>query len=379
VHPARHSVLFNGVLQRPGPGKPVRVEPASDQSALVAVPTLFDHLHRAGYVTAGINWPCTRNSTSVDDNFPDVPDQVTYTSRQLRDELIRAKALEGTNDAVFRNLSAPTKDQIWTAAAVQALKGREPSFMAFHLLITDSTQHKYGPQSPAAYTALALADAHLAELLRALDAARLRERTTIIVTADHGFETALKIVNPNVAFRKAGLLTAVKAPSPIQTARAQIVSEGGIAMVYFTNPETLRADKAKVIELMKSQEGVAEILAPDQFAALGLPDPAKNRQMAELILVASEGYAFNNDALGDEVVTEVTLAIGNQGHHGFLSRVPKMNAGFVAWGRGIKEGTRLGIIDNVDVAPTIAALLGQKLPNTDGKVLRELLIEEVSK
>jgi predicted AlkP superfamily pyrophosphatase or phosphodiesterase len=377
VPPAKHSVLFNGVLTRPGAGKPVRVEPASTMATLVAVPTLFDELHRAGYRTAGINWPCTRGATTLDDNFPDVPDQITHTTPRLREELIAARILEGTNDASFRGQSGPAKDQIWTAAAVHVLGKRRPHFMAFHLLITDSTQHKYGPQSPAAYTAIALADAQVAEVLRTLDATGLREQTTLIITADHGFETALKIVNPNVAFRKAGLLTATTSAVPgIVAARAQIISEGGIAMVYFTDPATLESDRSKVIELMRAQEGVAEILPQEQFAALGLPDPAKNRQMSDLILVASEGYAFNNEANGDEVVTEVTLAAGNQGHHGFLSRLPKMNAAFIAWGRGIRSGARLGVIENIDVAPTIAALLGQKLSGADGRVLSQMLAED---
>jgi arylsulfatase A-like enzyme len=217
----------------------------------------------------------------------------------------------------------------------------------------------------------------VADVLRALDATGLREQTTLIVTADHGFETALKIVNPNVAFRKAGLLTVATSTVPaIVAARAQIVSEGGIAMVYFTDPATLESDRSKVIELMRAQEGVAEILPPERFAALGLPDPAKNRQMSDLILVASEGYAFNNEASGDEVVTQVTLAAGNQGHHGFLNRLPKMNAAFIAWGRGIKPGARLGLIDNINVAPTIAALLGQKLSGADGQVLSQMLADD---
>ena len=378
MRPAKHSVLFNGVLVRPGAGKAVRVDGARDKSDLVAVPTIYDHLHRAGYRTADINWPCTRGATTLDDSFPDVPDQVACMTPRLRDELIAAGWLEGTNDATFRLQSAPVRDRIWTEAAAHVLRQRRPNFMLIHMLVTDSTQHKYGPQSPAAYAAIALADAQLADILRAIDAAGLREKTTLFVTADHGFEAALKIVNPNVAFRKAGLLETTATPA-LQRARAQIISEGGIAMVYFTNPETLAADRARVIELMRAQEGIADILNPDKFAALGMPDPAKNPQMAELILVAKEGYAFNNETRGEDVVTTVTLELGNQGHHGFLSSNPKMNASFIAWGRGIKQGARLGMIQNVDVAPTMAALLGQKLPGADGRILTELLTDAASR
>jgi len=375
MQPAKHSVLFNGVLTRPGPGLAVRVDGAKDKSALVAVPTLYDHLHRAGYRTADINWPCTRGATTLDDSFPDVPDQITCMTPRLRDELIAARWLTGTNDVAFREQSAPAKDQIWTAAAAHVIRERQPNFMLIHMLITDSTQHKYGPKSPAAYTAIALADAQVAEVLRAVEAAGIRERTTIFLTADHGFETALKIVNPNVAFRKAGLLETTATPTLVR-ARAQIVSEGGIAMVYFTSPQTLAEDRAKVIDLMRTQEGIEDILHPDKFAALGMPDPTKNRQMAELILVAKEGYAFSNEARREDAVTEVTLAAGNQGHHGFLSTNPKMNATFIAWGRGIKRGAKLGLIQNVDVAPTMAKLLEQPLPGADGRILTELLLGE---
>ena len=45
-----------------------------------------------------------------------------------------------------------------------------------------------------------------------------------------------------------------------------------------------------------------------------------------------------------------------------------LNGLSVAAGRGSKRGAKLGVIDHRDVAPTLAHLLGQKLPNADGKV-----------
>lgn len=353
----------------------MKIDPQRDKSDLVAVPTLYDQLHRAGYRTAGINWPCTRRTPTLDDDFPDVPDQIVHMTPRLRDELVAAGVLQDASQKAFQTQSSARKDQIWTRAAAHVIQKRRPNLLLFHMLITDSTQHKYGPQSPAGYTALALADAQLAEVLRAVEAAGIRERTTIFVLADHGFDTALKIVNPNVNFRKAGLLETGAAPNLLK-ARIQIVSEGGIAMVYCNDPATLQQDRTNVLALMSEQEGIADILKPEQFAALHLPDPAKNPQMADFILVAEQGYAFSNDAHGEQSVTEVTLAAGNQGHHGYPSTNPKMNAAFVAWGRGIKPGVKLGRIDNIDVAPTIAALLGQKLPGSEGKVLQEMLKDE---
>jgi len=370
VHPDKHSVLFNGVLIRPGPGESVKIEGDRDQADLVAVPTLYDHLHRAGYRTANINWPCTRGSKTLDDNFPDVPDQIRYTTPRLRAQLIGLGILDDAEDKSFRSQSAAARDQIWTAAANHLIQTRRPNFLLFHLLITDTIQHAHGPQSPAADTALALADAHLGEMLRAIEMAGISERTTIFITSDHGFAKPTKLISPNVVFRKAGLQRA----SPRR--RAQAISEGGTALVYLTASETREEDRAKVIGLLREHEGIAEILGPDKFAALHLPDPAKNPQMGDLILVAKDGYAFSNESYEDESITELKIPAGS---HGYLSTNPKMNGVFVAWGRGIKPGVKLGMVDNIDVATTIAELFGQQLPQADGKILREILADSTAR
>jgi hypothetical protein len=125
-----------------------------------------------------------------------------------------------------------------------------------------------------------------------------------------------------------------------------------------------------VIELLRGHEGIAEILGPEKFAALHLPDPARNPQMGDLVLVAKEGYAFSNESFEDESITQLKVTAGS---HGYLSTNPKMNGVFVAWGRGIKPDVKLGMVDNIDVAPTIAELLGEQFPEADGRILREIL------
>jgi predicted AlkP superfamily pyrophosphatase or phosphodiesterase len=245
----------------------------------------------------------------------------------------------------------------------------------FHLLITDSVQHRYGPRTLAAHAALGMADAHIRDLLDTLDETGLRARTTLFIVSDHGFETSTNFIHANVALRKAGLLTTnlVSTNPAVYATRAQIISEGGTALVYFTNPQTKAQDHARAVEVFRATEGIAEIIGPEKFAELGLPDRAKNPQMGELVLTAKPGYAFSNNSTGEEAVTTATLNSGGLGSHGYLASNPNMNALFIAVGRGIKRGTKVGLVDNRDVAPTMAHLLGQKLPGADGKVLTEIL------
>jgi predicted AlkP superfamily pyrophosphatase or phosphodiesterase len=93
--------------------------------------------------------------------------------------------------------------------------------------------------------------------------------------------------------------------------------------------------------------------------------------MGDLVLAAKEGYAFSLEATGDDLV--VANPNPGAGAHGFLSTEPKMNAIFVASGAGIKAGTRITAVENIDVAPTMARVLGVPLENASGRVLEEVL------
>jgi len=61
------------------------------------------------------------------------------------------------------------------------------------------------------------------------------------------------------------------------------------------------------------------------------------------------------------------------GGHGYASSDPEMDAIFIASGYGIRKGAVLDRVRNVDVAPTLAALLGVEMGKVDGRILREIL------
>lgn len=351
VYPAKHSVLFNGLLVRgAAPGEPARIDPDRTQADLVAVPTIWDVAHKAGLSTAAINWPCSSESAAVDDCFPDVAKQVDHISARLKKELIEAKILPDATQASFAKLSAPQHDRVWTAAACEVIRRRKPNLMVLHMLLTDSIQHQYGPQSAAAYAAISAVDAQLRDVLAAIDAAGVRETTTVIVTADHGFARFTKQIQANVTVRKAGF----------PAGQVQVIAEGGTAFVYFNDPQTAGTLRAEIAALFKGREGIADVIEPDRFAGMGLPSPEKNPRMCNLLLSAKDGYSFGNGAAGEEIVA--IPAGSSPGSHGYLNDNPKMNAMFVIAGRGVRKGAKLGVIDNVAIAPTMAKLLGIELP-----------------
>jgi predicted AlkP superfamily pyrophosphatase or phosphodiesterase len=368
VRPEKHGVLFNGVLERSGPGLPAKVNPRKDKSDLVHATTIYDVMHAAGLTTSAINWPCTRNTVAIVDNFPDVPESLDHTTPRLIAELKQTGLVSEKEFEVFPKSGTPVRDRIWTQAVCHCIRQRKPNLVLFHPLNVDAVHHRYGPQTPAGYTAVAYADTLVREVVKAVDDAGIRDRTTIVVVSDHGFMAIPQTLQPNVLLRQAGMLTVEG--TQIVTARAHVIPEGGIGMVYLTVPDKIEEDRKKVVELFRDREGIAAILTPDEFARHGLPHPGEYAQMADLILVAKDGYGIGPVAASEQYVHKSEATLGT---HGFLSTNPMMNATFIVSGAGVKPGTLIDVIENIDVCPTIAHLLGVDFKTADGKVVSQVL------
>ena len=367
VRPATHGVIYNGLPERQGVGKPATVTPEKTQQELVHVPLIFDVLKKAGMTSAAINWPCTAGSKSIDDNFPDVPNAIkSHTTPRLKDELKKAGLLEK-----FATGGGAGRDEVWTEAACLAIKQRKPRLLALHLLELDSSHHQNGPNTPQGRTVANRLDGLVGRVLKALDDAGIRDKTTVFVVADHGFIAVTKTINPNVALVKEGLIE-VK-DGKIVKARAHVIPEGGTGMVYLTDPATREQDRATVRRLFEKAEGVTAVLDASDFPGLGLPSPDKHPGMADMIIAVKDGYGVGGSFTGDQLITERR---SQGGSHGYLSTEPKMNALFVTAGAGIKPGSKLPKVENVDVTATTAHLLGVKLDQADGRVLTEFLTND---
>lgn len=368
VRPDKHGVLANGVLVRSGPGVPVRIDPARDHSELVRAKSIVDTMHEMGLRTGEVNWPCTRNSPSYDDSIPDVPDALRYTTPRLRDELTEMGLLTKNDDKYsFTVPSSVGKDWVWTETACHLIKTRKPHLLLVHLLNVDSTHHAFGSQTPAGYTANSYIDLCLARIVEATREAGILANTTFIVVSDHGFITTPNAIKPNVALRDAGLLKADG--KRIVEARVHVVPEGGIGLVYCTNPLEAKELRQTIESAFQGKEGVDQILFPDRFAEFGLPMPREYEQAPDAVIAAKEGFSVSASVEGSEFVEPNTKVGTSLGSHGFLSTHPRMNATCILWGKDIQAGRSITGIENTSVAPTIAKLLGLPQAEWDGDAM----------
>jgi predicted AlkP superfamily pyrophosphatase or phosphodiesterase len=365
VHPDKHGVLYNGLPERHGPGEETTVTPEKTQAELVHVPLLFDVLKKAGMTSAAINWPCTSGSESIDDNLPDVPRAFSHTTPRVKDEIVKAGLMEA-----FERGGATGHDHVWTETACRVIRERKPRLLTLHLLELDSTHHQHGPSTPHGRAVATVLDCLVGKVVKAVDDAGLRDKTTFFILADHGFIAVTRTLRPNSLLRKEGLI--VMKEGKLDSARVHVVPEGGIGMVYLTDPSTAEQDRATVHRLFDGAEGVAAVLDPDSFHRYHFPLPKDHPGMADMIIAAKEGYSVGGSLIGDGFVAKHKQT----GAHGYLSTEPKMNALFVASGAGIKSGAKLPSVENIDVAPTAAHLLSVQLEKPAGRVLTEFLDEK---
>ena len=93
--------------------------------------------------------------------------------------------------------------------------------------------------------------------------------------------------------------------------------------------------------------------------------PEHDPQFGQLFLTAKDGYSFAGTVGGP--VTAAVPQVG--GSHAYLASDPELHPIFIASGYGVRKGVQLGLVSNLDVAPTIAKLLGVSLPTAKGKPL----------
>jgi predicted AlkP superfamily pyrophosphatase or phosphodiesterase len=109
-----------------------------------------------------------------------------------------------------------------------------------------------------------------------------------------------------------------------------------------------------LLQAMKADpsNGIAEVLERDAIKQRGaFPD-------ASFLIVMKLGYY----ALSDATSPLLSDVQGTPGSHGFSPEYPEMHAAFFIEGSGIARGRNLGLIDMRQVAPTVAQLLGVRLP-----------------
>jgi predicted AlkP superfamily phosphohydrolase/phosphomutase len=218
---------------------------------------------------------------------------------------------------------------------------------------------------------------------------RLREKAgtdaILAIGSDHGHIGVNRAVSWNVALQKAGLLTLTR-DGDVDLFRTRAIYFPGNSGYFLVNklareqgivtPE----QEPSVLEELKAALGGLTDPDTGQPLVTAIYDPKDPHEPAlggphggDLYVDLAPGY-YSSATLRGPLVSDRPPT----GEHLYGPERPSMKAAFSVAGPGVAAGVDLGELRQIDVAPTLAALLGIDPPaQSTGQVLRRALTQDV--
>ena len=208
----------------------------------------------------------------------------------------------------------------------------------------DSMGHRYGPDDEAVTRQLRDQDRELARLLAGLDARGAWAWTTLLVVSDHGMIAVTELVDAGAILEAAGI-------------RARVFQGGSYAHVHLADP----TQRDAALRVLAAEEGLRALPAGEVPEALRARHPTR---IGHVVAFTDPPRMLSRGGGRLALWSGVRGLLGQPvGTHGYdPTRVPEMHGILLAHGRGVAPGTSLGHVHTIDVAPTVARLLGIEPP-----------------
>jgi hypothetical protein len=206
----------------------------------------------------------------------------------------------------------------------------------------DHAGHEHGPDSDEVRAALVAQDQQMRRLLDGLDADDAWKHTTLILVSDHGMTELGGFLDLEEALVDAGV-------------RARVFG-ATVAHVFLDDAAQIERAETAAVALGHVHVYRADALPAD----MRLRHP---RRTGDLVVIADMPYALSRPAGLDGYLMAGLQLFGHPfGMHGYDPAEPDMGGVFMAMGRGVDEDLELGEVRQVDVAATVARLLGIEPP-----------------
>lgn len=362
LRPAAHGIVQNRIFE--APSAPQTKYWYWYANALKAE-TLWTVAKKAGLTTAAIGWPVTVGA-QIDYNVPEIyepgetPATWNWTAKNSTPGLLE-KAL-GPDLKKDSNV-----DERLTLVTEYVIKNHRPNLLLLHLIELDGAHHRNGPRTKAGLEMAEREDAYIRRVIEATRQAGIYEKTTFFIVSDHGFASIDKRFSPNIALAKEGLIT-LDASGKATAWKAAAWPAGGSCAIVLKDAND-KATAAQVNTLFakwakQERSPIKQRVTPAELRRL------KALPQATLMLEAAPGFSFDDTLTGAEVRDSGETY---RGTHGYLPTDPRMRASMILYGPGVRAGAKVGLAQMIDLAPSIAQLLKLKLPQPEGKPLKELL------
>lgn len=349
TYPIHASILTGCYPDRTGIGhnKPFQPDTPHDLQAwywdyrAIRERTLLHAAREKRMDIASILWPVTGKCPLIRRNFPEIlplPGENAALKMLRYGSPLWILNMELRYGKRRGSILQPDLDEYAVLLAEKLFASRRPpEVFLLHLVDCDAMRHRYGADSPEAAAAMERLDRHVGRVYRAVEKAGLMEDTLFCVVSDHGQQNVSISVPLDAELKKAC------------GARAQ-----GFGMGAYIFSDDLPAARA-ALDKHRQEWRIAHIYDEAELRALHAP------REAHLAVEAMPGAHF----------TEHDSR--SLGEHGFAVTAEESRVLFLLKGPGIAPGAVIPRMRVVDIAPTLAALMGLSLPDTDGTPVAELI------
>jgi predicted AlkP superfamily pyrophosphatase or phosphodiesterase len=209
----------------------------------------------------------------------------------------------------------------------------------------DHAGHDHGPDAKQTTAALRGQDRQLAQLLAGLDARKAWGETTLLVVSDHGMTTYTKTLDVRAMLAEAGV-------------RARVIQAVASAQIHLKQP----AQAGRAVEVLRALPGV------EAWRREEIPERLRYRhpRVGDVVALAEPPLALLPGSDRSARFGGLARLLGGAlGAHGYdPGRYDAMHGILVAIGRGVPKGARLPRVRAIDVAPSVARLLGIAPPSS---------------
>jgi arylsulfatase A-like enzyme len=280
----------------------------------------------------------------------------------------------------------PWADSVTLALALEGVNrlrlGRGPGadFLSISLSATDYIGHRYGPNSLEIHDQMLWVDRYLGQFLDALARRVPRARTLVVLTADHGVtsypEWTREHGDPGAGYISRDVDTVL-----IEAIARLNFDHGSARWIRYREYGLVVFDRDALRAVGVDPDSLAEALAARLRPIDGILRVDTRRSLRETDSTVSDGvrrwqHHLPPDAPGDIMITPAenrVISRPGEARHGFATHADTW-VGLVMAGPGIRRGRYRGRVNTVDIAPTLAHLLGvAPLEAVNGRILREAL------
>lgn len=343
VDPRQHGIGHN---QPHHPELEASMRPWYWDRAQVKVPNLFDAVKEAGGSCASVLWPVTGKTKSFRWNFPEVlalPGE-NQTWKMLRyGTPLWLLQMELRHRWERVSLREPHLSDYATILLKDVIASHAPDLSAVHLVDLDDMRHHHGVFNRDTRKAIQRLDHRAAEIWETMRHTPGMEGAALCLVSDHGQADVRETVSLGEALTRLGLGSLFT-----------VQSNGFGAYLFFRQQEEEEAHLGELTDFLRQhmeELRASAVYSAEDLAAMGAVEGVS------LAVEAAPGVVYD-DGLPQAKREKAT--------HGFGPGHPAENCLFALRGKGIREGVWIPDMPMRDVAPTLAGILGVKMPQARG-------------